>query len=468
MTTTAREPAFAVDVAYAPHRVTAAQPADQRLVAALQLMQRRRAQEAAREARFILQFAALRPDDQDPPSGARGARSRTWRVSEPEVPGISEAFVHELAMVLGVGRGTAAHKLRRALTWRDSCPASFAALERGELDERRAQILADTLQHSAILLARGVEAIVLPEAGELGFAALKRRILEVLLELDPAWADENRTAAEANADIFCEPGADGRATLGGELNADEAAEGYDFMNSLAQLAKSDGDPRPIGQIRSEIFSLLVRGAAIGAAGARANLTITAALESLEGTSTRPGTANGYAITPEHLIALLRRVGAIGLTTPADDGSLLFAVTDTDGRILATLTGAELQQHVSRGEGAGLPPATDSYTPTARQRRFVTTRDRSCRMPFCGQRTGWADLDHVLPHACGGQTTCANLCCLCRTHHRLKTLFKNWLFVMEDDGTVHVTTPSGVTRTTRPWAWRRRPPPTPPPEDPPPF
>jgi len=61
-----------------------------------------------------------------------------------------------------------------------------------------------------------------------------------------------------------------------------------------------------------------------------------------------------------------------------------------------------------------------------------------------------------------------LCCLCRTHHRLKTLFKNWLFVMEDDGTVHVTTPSGVTRTTRPWAWRRRPPPTPPPEDPPPF
>src|SRR3954471_18872182 len=272
MTTTAREPAFAVDVAYAPHRVTAARPADQRLVAALQLVQRRRAQEPAREARFILEFAALRPDDDDPPSGAPGARSRTWRVSEPEFPGISEAFVHELAMVLGVGRGTAAHKLRRALTWRDSCPASFAALERGELDERRAQILADTLQHTAILLARRVEEIVLPEAAELGFVALKRRILEVLLELDPAWADENRTLAEANADVFCEPDRDGTATLGARLSADEAAEGYDFMNTLAQLAKSDGDPRPLGQIRSEIFSLLVRGAA----GARANLTITAA------------------------------------------------------------------------------------------------------------------------------------------------------------------------------------------------
>ena len=118
---------------------------------------------------------------------------------------------------------------------------------------------------------------------------MKRRIREVLLELDPASADENRTIAEANADIFCEPGPDGRATLGAELDADEAAEGYDFMNTLAQLAKTDGDPRPIGQIRSEIFSLLVRGAALsGAAGARATLTITAALESLDGTSTRPG------------------------------------------------------------------------------------------------------------------------------------------------------------------------------------
>src|SRR5690242_5300939 len=61
-----------------------------------------------------------------------------------------------------------------------------------------------------------------------------------------------------------------------------------------------------------------------------------------------------------------------------------------------------------------------------------------------------------------------------THHRVKTLFKGWSFRMEPDGTLHVTTPSGITRTTQPWAMRRRPPappPTdgpPPPDDPPPF
>ena len=44
---------------------------------------------------------------------------------------------------------------------------------------------------------------------------------------------------------------------------------------------------------------------------------------------------------------------------------------------------------------------------------------------------------------------SNLCCLCHSHHRPKTLARGWRFVMDPDGTLHVTTPSGVTRTTRP-------------------
>ena len=79
------------------------------------------------------------------------------------------------------------------------------------------------------------------------------------------------------------------------------------------------------------------------------------------------------------------------------------------------------------------------------------------MPNCGQRVGWADLDHVIPHSCGGPTSCTNLCCLCRTDHRLKTFARGWRFVMDPDGTLHVTTPSGVTRTTRPPGLRPPPP-----------
>ncbi len=90
-----------------------------------------------------------------------------------------------------------------------------------------------------------------------------------------------------------------------------------------------------------------------------------------------------------------------------------------------------------------------YTPSPAQYRFIRTRDRHCRMPGCTARAGWADLDHVQAHNRGGDTDCTNLCCLCRRHHRLKTFAPGWTFRMADDGTLTVTTPSGITRTTRP-------------------
>ena len=112
-----------------------------------------------------------------------------------------------------------------------------------------------------------------------------------------------------------------------------------------------------------------------------------------------------AITASHLRDLLRRLGALGLSTP-EGGSLTFALTDDDGRLLATATGAELARLAKRGcprhpdadcgcPVLGLPAPTDGYEPTAAQQRFVSTRDRRCRTPNCGQRTGWADLDHVV-------------------------------------------------------------------------
>ena len=121
--------------------------------------------------------------------------------------------------------------------------------------------------------------------------------------------------------------------------------------------------------------------------------------------------NGQPITAAHVRALLARAGALGLTAP-DGGSLVFALTDDDGTLLATLTPAELARLARRGctdhpDGdcscplAGPPPQTDAYEPTDAQRRWVKTRDRTCRFPNCGQRVGLADLDHVIAHAHGG-------------------------------------------------------------------
>ena len=454
---------------------------DEQVATELARIERDRARQTAREAELILRLAELRPDTDDPAPGSPGARRRSWRKTDPEFAGVSEFFPDEVAHAINLGRGTAAFRARRAFTWRDNLPATFAALGRGELDERRAGVLADALQGAAPELSKAVEAVLLPEAGELSLARLRDRALELLAELDATAVDRRRAEAQRTADVRTYPTADGMAALTAEMSAEEAAACYAVIDQLAAMAKADGDERPIGQIRSAMHSMLVlRAADHGLGGVSVQLTVNAALDGLEGASDRGGDVAGFPITAAHLRELLRRVEAIGLTAPAG-GSLTFALTDDRGQLLATVTAGELArlargcpQHPDAGCDCavlGVPDPADEYEPRAAQRRFVTTRDRRCRMPNCGQRVGWADLDHVMAHADGGRTSCTNLCCACRSHHRLKTFARGWHFRMDPDGTLYVTSPSGITRTTRPPGLRPPEAPPSPPDpaaDPPPF
>src|SRR3954454_24672807 len=334
----------------------------------------RRAMTTAREAELILGLATDCPDDMDLPPEAPGA-GRSWHHTEPEFPGVSEFFPDEVAHAINLGRGTAAFRARRAYTWRDDLPQTFAALRRGELDEPRAAALADVLKHARPGLAAAVEARLLPRAVELSVSKLKRRALELLLELDSEAANKRHEEAKKDADVFVEPRGDGMATIGADLPADEAAEVINVLDELAKMAKADGDPRPIRQIRTEIYSLLLRRpGGHGLPNVRTKLTVRASLAALDGSSPEPGDVEGFAITPAHLRDLLRRVGLLGLSENEDD-DVLFALADDEGRLIATVTPAELAKAVARGEGLDPPSATESYTPTAKQRRLITTRDR---------------------------------------------------------------------------------------------
>jgi hypothetical protein len=267
------------------------------------------------------------------------------------------------------------------------------------------------------------------------------------------------------------------ATVAAELPTPDAAACLAMVDRLAGMLKADGDPRPIGQLRAGVFSDLIRRPwDTGRPAVTAHLQLTATLPALAGRTAEAGEVNGLPITAAHVRELLAELGALtptGLGAPAG-GSLDLAITGPDGELTATATIEQLRRLAGRGcprHPAGdcscpllaRPPATDAYRPTDAQKLWVKTRDRACRFPNCGQRVGWADLDHVIAHARGGATCCTNLCCLCRGHHRLKTRYQNWHFQMSDDGVLHVTTPSGITRTTRPPG---QPPPQPePPADP---
>ena len=443
--------------------------------AELQRVAALKAMTAAYEAELVLGLADDTPDDWDPAPGTSGARRGSW-APDPELPGVSEFFPAELAVILNCGRRSASLLAQRSWIYRESLPGTWAALAAGALDEARAKVLVDVLEHTDPAVARPVEAQLLAEAAALTTHTLRKRAVAALLAVDADAVDARRKEAERRADVRAYPSPrEGMSTLATDLPSPVAAACHDVIDRLAQMLKADGDERPIGQIRAAVHAdLVLRPWDPSRPPVTAHLQLIATLASLAGRSAEPGEVNGLPITTGQLRELLTQLDALGVRTP-EGGSVTLALTDADGTLRATSTLDQVRRLARRGctshpdadRGCAVldrPGPVDRHTPSAAQQTSVRTRDRSCRFPTCGQRVGWADADHVIPHAHGGATDCADLCCPCRSHHRLKTSAPGWRFQMSADGALTVTTPSGITRSTRPPGMRPPPAPDPPPPD----
>ena len=104
----------------------------------------------------------------------------------------------------------------------------------------------------------------------------------------------------------------------------------------------------------------------------------------------------------------------------------------------------------------------SYSPPPLLRAAVQARDRTCRFPGCRRPAEACALDHLLPYP-RGQTSDANLACLCRRHHRMKTHAK-WRVRTGPGEELVWTSPHGAVYRTHPGTWTEPEPPewTPPP------
>ena len=448
----------------------------------LRRLQARKAMDAAYEAELVRSLAADRPDAVDGGPG-RGADALS------PVPGTSEYFVDELAMVLNCSVRAAAQLAAGSYVLVDRLPVVRAALADGRLDVPRARVFVDVLGPVREEVAAPVAADVLPSAAGLSLGTLRARLRRAVLAVDAEFAEQCREAAERAADVRLRPAPQpGMSELLSEMPAPVAAACWSTIDQLAWMRKKDGDERSIGQLRSLVHAdLILRPWDTSRPPVTAHLTVFAAIDSLSSGGGAPAEVNGQPVTSAHVRELLAELDAVcpgGLQAPTG-GSLQIAVTDADGALLATAGRPELERIAGRGcpehretecgcPVLTAPPAVDRYTPTPAQKRFVKTRDRTCRMPNCGQPVARVDLDHVDAYARGGATDCPNLCCLCRHHHRLKTHAPGWRFVLTDHGVLRVTAPSGITRTTRPPGLRdrvdRRALPAPPPltEEPAPF
>ncbi|MGY1703611.1 HNH endonuclease signature motif containing protein [Geodermatophilus sp. SYSU D00697] len=289
-------------------------------------------------------------------------------------------------------------------------------------------------------------------------------------------------------------GATGRGGLSAfvaELPTPDAHACADAVRRYAELLRVGGDDRPIGVLRAQVTrDLILRPWDTTRPPVTAQLTIHADLPALDPTAADQPAAeiDGQVVTAAQCRDLLARLDILGLRSAPRGGSVTLAVhAPVTGALLAVATRAELARAAglprrrrrhrrapgrptdtarharaaeatdpptatappTDGPGLTVPPDTHRYRPTVAQRRFVRARDRRCRWPGCRRPPARHDLDHARPHATGGPTACWNLCCLCRTHHRIKTFARHWRFDLLRDGRLLVTTPTGLTRISAP-------------------
>ena len=427
----------------------------------LQRVQQAEAMLAGYKAELVVGLSLDRPASVDRRRGQVGAASGEW-ADDVLDEDVSEFYADELALVLNCSRTAATNLWEQSTTLRKRLPATWAALADGWLDWPRARTIATELgwpaRDTPDDVVAAIEQVVLPLAPGLSIGRLKALVRSELIRADPSAAELRRKKAQRAADVTVRGVGDGMGELRAFLPYPDAAEIRAVADADARAAKAAGDERPIGLLRAVALHARVTGAGQDRPTVSAHVEVVASLDTLEsaaagapGAGRVPVLVDGEPVTAELARELLERLDALcpgGLQAPTD-GTLMLSITDADGRLVASVTRRELESAVRNGRGLCPPPAVDRYQPSPGQRRFTTTRDRTCRHYGCSNRAGLADLDHVLAHADGGATDCANLCCLCRRHHRLKTHARGWRYVMTADGVLTITTPSGVTRTSRP-------------------
>lgn len=433
--------------------------------------------------------------------------SRTDDPADPDRP--DDWVSDEVAVVLGIGTGTAAVLVDKQRALVEQLPQVWAALADGCIDVRRAQVLVDTLAHRKRSAGGGLDDAVVDAVaaqglrwiGEgIGPTPLADRIGGALIAADPAEVERRAERRKRKQNVSLTGCGDGLAVLRADLlDAEDAAVMVSVLDAMAAVMRKGGDRRPVGQLRTAALGqLLTRpwetvpdevaracwqlrlhvdladlddlGPVLDDLGGSHDASAASAPDDEEAdrshnTGVQGGSGGGSGVgavgrlpvSPVAVAEILARFGALTGGPPSGrvaDGAVWFEVVDSTGRLRAIASAAELRAALRRGRGLGPPSVVDRYVPSAEQVRFVEARDRHCRFPGCARPAEYVDLDHVVPRdhddpGAGGPTCVTNLVCLCRRHHRLKTHAPDWVFAMDPDGTLHVTPPGGTTRTTRP-------------------
>jgi hypothetical protein len=334
-----------------------------------------------------------------------------------------EAAAAEIGVALRLTRRAADVELTMAIDLQRRLPHTWGLLAAGAIDLRRAKTIDYATAHLTNAVAQQVDEQVAVEAPRLTTGQLRALIGKLCIDVDPDDAEQRYRHAVADRRIVAEATGDGTANLLGlDLPPHRAAAATRRINALARSLRIDGETRTMDQLRADVLLDVLNGTNHTTktnSGGKGVVDLHVDLDTLAGLVEHPGELAGYG----PVIADIARQTAL---------------EQTDSEWRYTATHPDTGQPVANG--------TTSRRPTATQRRFVETRDRTCTFPGCRAPATDCDLDHRTPHSQGGPTHIENLGPLCRHHHNLHH-HHGWAYQPIAGGDYQWTSPLGHTYTT---------------------
>ncbi|PRB41829.1 HNH endonuclease [Arthrobacter sp. MYb23] len=312
-------------------------------------------------------------------------------------------------------------------------PHTLAALNSGQLNEWRATLL---VRETACLSAEDRAAVdeeLAPDAGTFegkGDRAIVAAVKAAAYRRDPRSVAGRASRAAAERTVSLRPAPDTMTYLTALLPVAQGVAVYAALTRAADSARSIGsaDSGGVvptrGQVMADTLVERVTGTPGGFSGINLDLVMTE--RTLFQGDSEPARLKGYGIVPAEWGRTV--VSAEESAQPPPD-------TEFDVWLRRLYTAPSSGELLTSDSKARLFPA--------RLRRFIETRDDTCRTPYCDAPI--RHIDHVLPWHSGGRTTLANGAGLCEAcNHTKENPGWNTRAVQADVDTLKVTTPTGHT------------------------
>jgi hypothetical protein len=324
---------------------------------------------------------------------------------------VAEFAADEIRAALRFTRRAAEAELDLAIRLKERLPAVWESVHGGDIDVRRARVIADGTDHLAVGAARSVAERALDGAGELTTGQLRALTRRLCIDADPEDAQERYETGVRDRRVFAEPDPDGTATVVGlQLPPDRVNAAMQRINRIAQTFRGPHEGRTMDQLRADVYLDLLTGTHSvrrsrqpGRRGMNRNVAASRR-------SGRRGVVDIH-VDLETLVGLADRAGEIAGWGPV--------IADIARQVTADQQDAEWRATVIDDTGRVTWNGTTRRRPTAAQARHVQARHQTCIFPGCRMPATECDLDHRQPFAEGGPTSSRNLAPLCRHDHSVK-------------------------------------------------